>query len=96
MVKKIIGVLRNKYFITFVVFCVWLLVFDQNNLVDRLKTQKYLSKLVQDTTHYHEKIIEDREVIHQLQTHTENLEKFAREEYLMKADDEDIFIIKKK
>ena len=74
----------------------WLLVFDQHNLIDRYKTHMYLKKLVQDTVHYHEKIIEDKEVIRQLETNIENLEKFAREEYLMKAENEDVFIIKKK
>lgn len=94
--KKIINIVRNKYLITFVGFCIWLIIFDQHNLIDRFKTRQYLNKLIQDTAYYHSKIIEDKEVIHQLQTHTENLEKFAREEYLMKAEDEDIFIIKKK
>jgi len=94
--KNLINILRNKYLITFVAFGVWLIVFDQHNLIDRFKTRQYLNKLVQDTVHYHDKIIEDQDVIHQLQTNTENLEKFAREEYLMKAEDEDVFIIKKK
>ena len=94
--KNLINILRNKYLITFVVFSVWLIVFDQHNLIDRFKTRQYLNKLVQDTVHYHDKIIEDQDVIHQLQTNTDNLEKFAREEYLMKAEDEDVFIIKKK
>ena len=94
--KNLINILRNKYLITFVAFGIWLIVFDQHNLIDRFKTRQYLNKLVQDTVHYHDKIIEDQDVIHQLQTNTENLEKFAREEYLMKAEDEDVFIIKKK
>ena len=74
----------------------WLLVFDQHNLIERYNTRKYLKSIIQDTVHYHNKIIEDKEVIRQLKTNTENLEKFAREEYLMKAEDEDVFIIKKK
>ena len=94
--KKLIGIIRNKYLITFILFSVWLIVFDQNNLIDRFKTRKYLSKLVQDTSHFHENIIKDKEIIYQLETNTDNLEKFAREKYMMKADDEDVFIIKKK
>ncbi len=94
--KHLIGIFKNKYLITFLAFSVWLIVFDQHNLIERYKTRKYLSKIVQDTSYYHRKILEDQEVIHQLETSTENLEKFAREKYLMKAEDEDIFIIKKK
>ncbi len=94
--KYLIRIIRNKYLITFLAVSVWLLVFDQHNLIDRYKTYKYLKNIVQDTVHYHDKIIEDKEIIQQLETNTENLEKFAREEYLMKAEDEDVFIIKKK
>lgn len=94
--KKLFSIIRNKYLITFLLFVAWLMLFDQHNLVDRYKTRKYLGKLIQDTSHYHDNIIKDQEIIHQLETNSDNLEKFARENYMMKADDEDIFIIKKK
>ncbi len=55
-----------------------------------------MNKMIQDTSHYHENIIRDQEIIDQLETNSDNLEKFAREKYMMKADDEDIFIIIKK
>lgn len=42
---------------------------------------------------YREKIIEDKKRLHELQTDRENLEKFAREQYYMKRDNEDIFIL---
>lgn len=94
--KKLINIIKNKYLLTFLIFFVWLLVFDQHNLIDRYKTRQYLNKLVQDTTHYYDNIIKDQEVIDLMQTDRDNLEKFAREKYMMKADDEDIFIIIKK
>jgi len=94
--KKLISIIKNKYLITFLAFFVWLIVFDQHNLIDRFKTRKYLHKIIQDTTHYHDNIIRDQEIIDQLETNTDNLEKFAREKYMMKADNEDIFIIIKK
>lgn len=94
--KKVLNIIKNKYLITIIGFGVWLLVFDQHNLVDRYKTRKYLSKLVEDTTYYQNKIIEDKSIIEQLKTDADNLEEFAREQYLMKADDEDVFVIIKK
>jgi len=93
---SLLNLLRNKYLLTFLGFCIWLILFDQHNLVDRVKTKRYLNKIIQDTAYYHNQIIKDREVINQLQTDKENLEKFAREKYLMKEADEDIYIIKKK
>lgn len=94
--KKILNILKNKYLITIIGFGVWLLLFDQHNLVDRFKTRKYLSKLIEDTAYYHKQIVEDKLIIEKLKTDADNLEEFAREEYLMKADDEDVFIIIKK
>ena len=94
--KKVFNILKNKYLITIIGFGVWLLFFDQHNMVDRLKTRKYLSKLIEDTAYYHQQIVKDKSIIDQLKTDAENLEEFAREEYLMKADDEDVFIIIKK
>ena len=93
--KKLFNIVKNKYLISFLVFFVWLLVFDQHNFIDRVKTKQYLNKIVQDTLHYQSNIIKDRKIIDQLETDKDKLEKFAREEYMMKADDEDVFIIKK-
>lgn len=51
-------------------------------------------QLLKDKAFYLEKIEEDRKRLEELQTNNANLEKFAREQYLMKKDDEDIFVIK--
>lgn len=94
--KKILNILKNKYLITIIGFGVWLLLFDQHNLVDRFKTRKYLSKLIEDTAYYQKQIVENETIIEKLKTDADNLEEFAREEYMMKAEDEDIFVIIKK
>jgi cell division protein FtsB len=49
--------------------------------------------LLLEKEYYQQKIEEDRRRIDELKTNTENLEKFAREQYLMKKDNEDIFVI---
>jgi len=51
--------------------------------------------LEKDKVFYEEKITEDRAKLEELKSNPENLEKFAREQYLMKNDNEDIFIIEK-
>jgi cell division protein DivIC len=85
--------LRNKYILTALLFFVWLLFFDQNNLSERRKTSNEFNQLIEEKDYYLKKIGEDRKRINELKTNADNLEKFAREQYLMKKDDEDIFII---
>lgn len=85
--------LRNKYILTAVIFTLWLLIFDQNNLTERRKSTAAYDLLLQEKAYYQKKIEEDRRRINELKTNTENLEKFAREQYLMKKDNEDIFVI---
>jgi cell division protein FtsB len=91
--KKIFPVLKNKYILTFLIFLVWITFFDQNNLVDRARQLQRNEKLKQEKEYYLDKIKEDSTKLHQLKTDIENLEEFAREEYYMKKDDEDIYII---
>jgi cell division protein FtsB len=85
--------MRNKFVITSLVFLVWLLLFDQNNLHERRKSTREFNQLIQEKEYYLNKIEEDRKRIDELKTNSDNLEKFAREEYLMKKENEDIFII---
>lgn len=85
--------LRNKYFLTILIFLLWMLIFDSSNWLEILATRRRIRQLEADKMYYIQKIEEDRRKIHELQTNTENLEKFAREQYLMKMPNEDIFII---
>ncbi|MFO7658775.1 MAG: septum formation inhibitor [Bacteroidales bacterium] len=85
--------LKNKYILTTILFIIWLLFFDQNNLLDRRKYVKEYKQLLMDKDYYLEKIEEDSKRLEELQTSNENLEKFAREQYLMKKDDEVLYII---
>ena len=94
--QKLFSLVTNKYFISLVVFAIWIVFFDQHNLVDRYKSRQHLNQLKNDTLFYQKKIHGDREAIMLLKTNPQNLEKFAREQYLMKAPDEDVFVILKK
>ncbi|MDY0196928.1 MAG: septum formation inhibitor [Tenuifilaceae bacterium] len=91
--KKIYPWLRNKYILTIAIFVLWMLLFDSSNWVDVYREYVRISKLEQDREYYIEKIKNDRNRLKELQTNNENLEKFAREQYLMKKSDEDIFIV---
>ena len=85
--------LKDKYVITMLVFLIWRFFFDQFNLLDRLDSMRNLKQLQQDKAYYQKRIREDSQRLKELKTNRENLEKFAREQYLMKKDNEDIFVI---
>jgi cell division protein DivIC len=87
------AMLRNKYVLTSLLFILWMLAFDQNNLNERRKNNRDYNQLLRERDYFQQKIEENRKRIQELKTNNDNLEKFAREQYLMKKDNEDIFII---
>jgi cell division protein DivIC len=91
--KKIVPYLKNKYILALLVFFVWILFFDQNNLVDRYISHRNIRQLERDKQYFRQRIMEDSIRMDELRTDNENLEKFAREQYLMKRENEEIFII---
>lgn len=92
-INRIPPVLRNKYLLTIIIFFVWLLLLDSNNLIARYKEIKNLHKLRSEREYYLKRIEEDKSKLHELKTDNQNLEKFAREQYRMKKPDEDLYII---
>ncbi len=85
--------IANKYLIAFVVFVVWIVYFDENNLIKHRQNLSELAQLEAQVDFYKLKIEADKRKLYELQTNDENLEKFAREQFLMKKADEDIFVI---
>jgi len=93
VLKRILPLFKNKYILTFLIFLIWIIFFDQNNLVDRVRQMNRHEELQQEKQFYLQKINKDSVKLHQLKTNEENLEEFAREEYYMKKENEDIYII---
>jgi cell division protein FtsB len=83
----------NKYLIVFAAFVVWIMFFDDSNLMQHRKNLEELAQLESQVDFYKNKIEADKRKLYELQTNDENLEKFAREQFLMKKADEDIFVI---
>ena len=92
-IEKIPAVFRNKYVLTIIIFVLWVLLLDSNNLIARYKEMKELHKLETDKEYYIKRIDDDKRKLHELKTDNQNLEKFAREQYRMKKPDEDLYII---
>jgi len=92
MLKKISNWLKNKYIITVVVFMVWISFFDQNNFFTQYDFVKELESLEKDKAFFIEELTKTRQELNDLTTNPITLEKFAREKYFMKRDNEEIFV----
>ncbi len=93
LILKITTSVINKYLIALACFVVWIMFFDENNLIQHKQNQKELALLQEQVDFYKHKIDADKRKLIELQTNDENLEKFAREQFLMKKADEDIYVI---
>lgn len=79
IIDKIPAAFRNKYILTIIIFIIWLVLFDSNNLISRYKELKELHKLKKDKEYFSKRIETDRKKLHELKTDNDNLEKFARD-----------------
>jgi cell division protein FtsB len=83
----------NKYFITGLGFIVWMVFFDQESFIDQFRLSRTLNDLEHQKEYYLEEIEKTRGAIDILENDTAHLEKYAREKYYMKKDNEDVFVI---
>jgi cell division protein FtsB len=93
MLKKTLQIIKNKYFITILVFSIWMTAIDKNNIISQIKLSNELGDLQRKKEYYLKEIDKDKQAIYELNTNINTLEKFAREKYLLKRENEDIFII---
>ncbi len=91
--KKLVELFRNKYFLVSSCFLVWLLFFDRNDLLSQYEYRTQLNKFKDEKAFYIQEIEKVKTDLNELTTNRERLEKFAREKYLMKKDDEDVYVI---
>lgn len=90
---KIVKPIFNKYLIALAAFVVWIMFFDENNIRQHQQNRRELALLEEQVDFYKHKIEADKRKLFELQTNDANLEKFAREQFLMKKANEDIFLI---
>ena len=89
--------LKNKYLLTGASFAVWILFIDDRDLVTtHLKHKQELRRLEESKKYYEQQIAATRRELDQLKSNPTLLEKYAREKYLMKRDNEDIYLIRAK
>lgn len=92
-IRKVLQILKNKYFIVSFLFLTIVLFIDKNNLilwakdyVEVFRQEKIIRKYRKDIKLLDEKLLE-------LSSNKDSVEKFARENYYFLEKDEDIFIV---
>lgn len=93
--KRFLNLFRNKYFLVSSIFLVWMIFFDRNDLFSQYEYHQQVSKLKQERDFYQKETAKVHQDLDELTSNKEKLEKFAREKYLMKKDNEDVFVIVK-
>ncbi|MEP7228824.1 MAG: septum formation initiator family protein [Ginsengibacter sp.] len=83
----------NKYLITGIAFAIWMLFFDRNDLQLQLKRVHELNRLQESEKVMDNQITNTKHELTLLKTNPETLEKYAREKFMMKKDNEDLYII---
>jgi cell division protein FtsB len=89
--NKIFKLLTNKYIFILIAFLIWMFFFDANVQLNK-EFKKEIKELNTTINFYKKEIKKDKNTITELQDSLQ-LEKFAREKYLMKKENEDIYII---
>lgn len=85
--------LRNKYIVCGVFFFVWLLFLDRHNILSQYQLYTEVNQLESQKAFYRQEIDRARQDQYELLSSPEKLEKFAREQYRMKKEEEDLFIV---
>ncbi len=91
--KIIPSLFKNKYLLAGTFFLVWMLFFNEKDLLTEFKRKAKLKDLQKSEQHLSETIKDTKLELRQLKLNAGPIEKYAREKYLMKKDNEDLFII---
>ena len=94
--KKVLLVIRNKYLITTIALIVWVGFFDKNDVRNQMEFRKEVKRLQEERKYYANEIRTITSDLRELSTNPKTLEKFAREKYYMKRDNEEIFVLVEK
>ena len=94
--EKTSSYLKNKYVIIILLFIAWIIFFYNYNLIRQSKIKKEIKQLEENKSFYTKEIKKDSTEYHELLNSDEKKEKFAREKFLMRKENEDVYIIRKK
>jgi cell division protein DivIC len=85
--------LKNKYLLAGGFFVVWMFLFDPKDIHTDFTQNTKLQELQKNEQHFNQLITDTKKELEQLKTNAQTIEKYAREKYMMKKDNEDLFIV---
>lgn len=91
--RSVTGLLKNKYFLSSLLFGLWMIFFDHNDVFQQSARSRELRDLEESKAFYEGQIRETAEELKKIEANNRALEKIAREKYMMKKDNEDLYII---
>ena len=91
--NKLPPFLKNKFIVVTLILFVWVAFFDSNNWIKQAKLKSEIENLKEQKNYYQEEIEKDSIALFDLNNNQETQEKFAREKYLMKKENEDVIVI---
>ncbi|MCO5287744.1 MAG: septum formation initiator family protein [Chitinophagaceae bacterium] len=91
--KYLKRIIANKYLLTLVAFVIWMFFFDRNDVPTQINRIQELNDLENAETSMTRQISDTRKELESLKSSPEMLEKYAREKYLMKKPNEDLFVV---
>ena len=94
LINKIPKPFKNIYILTLFLFALWIIFIDDYNLIKQYQLEENLEKLKKQKAYYLSEIKKDSTELHLLKNDKKEQERFAREKFLMKKKNEDVFIIR--
>lgn len=87
---------RHKYWITVLTFVVIVGFVDENSMIRRGSYTREIHRLQNEIDRYRADYEENTQKLNELTTNPDAIEQIAREKYLMKKPNEDIYVFKDK
>lgn len=86
--------LKNKYLLCGTAFLVWIVFLDnKNDLFSQYERLSRSRELTKNEEHLSKQITETQTELELLKNNAQSIEKYVREKYMMKKDNEDLFIL---
>lgn len=87
---------KHKYLITVIAFAVILGFLDENSMIRRVGYAQEISQLQTEIDKYRVEYEDNTKRLNELSTNPDAIEQIAREKYLMKKPNEDIYVFEDK
>ncbi|MBM3429193.1 MAG: hypothetical protein FJX95_10470 [Bacteroidetes bacterium] len=96
MKRWVLKFIRNKFVLAFLLNFIYIMFIHNINLVYIIRSKMETERLGQEIELMKEKNVQVQQDLVEISTNKKTLEKYAREEFYMKRDHEDVYVIKSK